>query len=235
MEYYNNFGCTVGDITGAYIGSVVSDFGGSDAIQAEMNLSTSDVIMHLHPNILKNLKTINYMELPPLSGSYVLEFPVLKDVAIFRVAKFNPALSGIESDSTLSLHMCGCNSDCTDKKELDSSYLFTDYTVSGDTLTFGSTFDQSRYTYYINYFIDTSRLVLPSLRSIVRDRTAAVLGMQLYSRQDDTWKLVETYQARMEMTFDILSNRKTLAEYAKYSWLNNQEPSSIGSIKIARG
>jgi hypothetical protein len=240
MPQYNYFGCEYTDIVNAFKGAVANDFGGQSIIEAEMELAEAELIGQMSPKALQMLQTVEYQEVPQIasiSGSmqYTLNPALLQDLYVYEVDRYNPALNNAISSPIPGI--CSEQSGCSNiKKQLDSSYLFTDYTVTGSTITFGSSFDQDTHTYYVSYTADTSTLDLPSLKGMIRDRVACVLGMQLYSRQDDTWSLVDLYCTRADKWMAMIDEHWLPSEYKKNKYLNSPftVKGSITTIKIGR-
>lgn len=234
MAQYNWFGCTITDITNAFKGAVSADFGGDAVIQAEMDMAEAELLMVISPKVIQMFDQIEYMELPQVPGisgsySYTAVPPILQDLYVYQVPRYNPALN---NSVTMSLGLSCSTSNCSNfKKELDSSYLFNDYTLVGSTITFGASFNQDTNTYYLSYAVDKNSLILNSLKGLIRDRVACVLGMQLYSKGDDTWSLVDLYCSRAER---LLGEEIFPAEFKKFKWLNSPFKSGITSIKLGR-
>lgn len=224
MPQYNYFGCEYTDIVNAFKGSVANDFGGQTIIEAEMELAEAELIGQMSPKAIKMLEIVEYQEVPQIasiSGSmqYTLNPALLQDLYIFQIDRYNPVLN-----NTVGYTFGNCSEKlgCSNyKRQLDASYLFSDYTVTGSTITFGPSFDQDRHTYYVSYTIDTSNLELPSLKVMIRDRVSCVLGMQLYSRQDDTWSLVDLYCNRADKWMAMIDEHWLPSEYKKNKYLNN--------------
>jgi len=240
MSTFNWFGLKYTDVVSAFKGAVADDFGGQLIIEAEMDLAEAEFISFMSQKALHMLQVVEYQEVPQIasiSGSmqYVAFPPILQDLYIYVVDRYNPALNN--TISTPFMGTCNQSNGCTNvKKELDSSYLFTDYTLSGSTITFGPSFDQDRHTYYISYTIDTSTLDIPSIKGILRDRVACVMGMQLYSRGDDTWKLVDLYCSRSDKLMGLVDQHWLPSEYKKNKYLNNPFTirGQLQTIKIGR-
>lgn len=230
MAIYNWFGLEYTDIVNAFRGAVAGDFGGQTVIEAEMDLAEAEVVQMMSQQANAMLQSVEYMEIPQITGTaWTTPFPVLQDFYIFVVDRYNPAIGNYISPIP---GICLEGTCQNFKKELDSTYLFTDYTITGSNLTFGTTFDQDSYTYYTSYTINTADLVLPSVKGMIRDRVACVLGMQLYSKGDDTWKLVELYCDRSKIK--MIDDKWLPAEFRKYKWLNSPFRGGITSIPISR-
>lgn len=236
MPNYNYFGLKYQDVVNAFRGAVANDFGGQAIIEAEMELVEAEIVAQLSRKALSMMSNVEYQELPQISGmSYTMNPPYLQDLYVYEVGRYNPALNNTVDNPLPGI--C-CNPvDCSNiKKELDSTYLFTDYTVSDSTITFGNTFDQDTNTYYISYTADVSALDFPSLKSILRDRVACTLGMQLYSRGDDTWSLVGRYCERGDKMLEAIDEHWLPAEFRKNKYLNNPFTikGGISSIRFSR-
>lgn len=235
MPQYNFFGCEYTDIVNAFKGAVVNDFGGQAIIEAEMELAEAELTSQMSQKALKMLSTVEYQEVPQISGSnYTLNPPLLQDLFIYRVSRYNPGLNNTVAPIN---GLCEDGQCYNPNKELGVNDLFTDYTVSGSTITFGPSFDQDRNTYYVSYTVDTSTLDLPSLKVIIRDRVACVLGMQLYSRSEDTWGLVELYCKRSDKWMATIDDYWLPSEFKKNKYLNNPYTIRGGlyTIRVGRG
>jgi hypothetical protein len=233
---FNAFGLTYEDIVNAFRGSIATDFGGQQIIENEIELAEAELIANMSPKALQMLQRVEYMEVPQISGNlYTSIPPILQDLYVYEVDRYNPALNNAVSNPLPGV--CDEQNGCPNiKRELDSSYLFTDYSISGSNITFGNSFDQDTHTYYVSYTIDNSTLDLPSVKGILRDRVACILGMQLYSRGDDTWKLVDLYCTRADKMMDKIDEHWLPSEYRKNKYLNNPFTikGGIQTIRIGR-
>lgn len=235
---FNGFGCTYQTIVDAYRGAVVADFGGQTIIENEITLAVEEFVSRMSPKAMSMLQRVEYLEVPQLatiSGSNWTPVPaLLQDLTVWQVPRYNPALNN-SYIYPLETSSCGHNNDCSNiKKELSTQYLFTDYTIDlNKNIIFGSSFDQDVNTYYVSYTVDTSSLILNSIAGMLRDRVACVLGMQLYSKQDDTWGLVTLYCTRGDKWLESIDEHWLPSEYKRYKWLN--DPFTIkGGIKTIK-
>jgi hypothetical protein len=233
---YNYFGITYQTIVDAFKGSVVADFGSSTVINSELDLAESEVVAKLGTKALQLMQRVDYMEIPAISGNvWLAPFAVKNDFHVWRLPRYNPAQAGTLTILDTGLN-CWSGGDCpSTEKELDSSVLFTDFTQDAETITFGSSFDQSRYVYYASWNLDQTRLVLPSLAIIIRNRAACILGHQLYSRGEDSWKLVDIYCSRGQDGLDALDSAFIPSEFKRYGYFNSMVSSGIKTIKTYRG
>lgn len=236
---FNQFGVTTTDIVNAFKGSLESDFGGTAVILSEMQMAESEISAKLSTKALQLMARVDYMEIPAVSGnSFLAPFPVKNDFHIWYLPRFNPAQTNtfLTVGMDLPCSSFGWNKNCTSEvKELDSTVLFTDYTISGDTVTFGSSFDQSQYVYYASWNIDQGRLALPSLGILLRNRVACVLGHQLYSRGEDSWKLVDIYCSRGDAGLEAIDSYFIPSEFKAYKYLNPIVKTGLSTIKTLRG
>jgi hypothetical protein len=239
MSQFNYFGCTYTDIVNAFKGAVVADFTSQAIIEAEMLLAEAELVNLMSPKALAMLQAVEYMEVPQIASisgamQYTTVTPVLQDLYVFQVPRDNPAINTYATELP---GVCPLTSQCSGtKKVLGATYLFTDYTLVGSTITFGTSFDQDRNTYYVSYTADTSTISLPSVKGIIRDRVACVMGMQLYSKVDDTWALVDLYCTRADKWMEMVNQHWLPSEFKKYKWLNNPVTISggISTIKLGR-
>lgn len=235
---FNRFGLTYQDIVNSFRGAIDADFGGQANIENEIDLAEAEIVEKLSPKALQMLQQVEYMEVSAISGSsYTAYPPILQDLYVYEIDRYNPALNNSVL-GTVTTPYCDGTINCPNtKRELYNTDLFTDYTLNGDTITFGNTFDQDRNTYYISYTVDTSRLDIPSLAHILRNRVCCILGHQLYSRQDDTWKLVDIYCERGEAGLNKIDEHFLPSEFRKNKYLNNPFTikGGITTIRVGRG
>lgn len=239
MSTFNHFGLQYSDIVSAFKGSIATDFGGQSVIEAEMDLVEGEILNKLSQQAIRMMEIVEYMEIQPISGAtWTAVPPIMSDLYIWQVPRFNPAINNQQySLSSAGLGLCNSGTCPSQKKELDTGYLFNDYTLNGDEVTFGSSFDQDNYTYYASYNVDTTRIRLPSLAIILRNRVACILGNQLYTRGVDSWKLVDVYCARGDSGLAAIDEYFIPSEYKKSSFLNNPFKVKGGytTIKTYRG
>jgi hypothetical protein len=238
MSNFNNFGCTYVDIVNAYHGSIVSDFTSAEVIEAEIELSEALLMSKVSQKTLQMLQVVEYQEVPQvasISGSYSYTpvLPILNNLYVWQVPRYNPA----KNNAIDQIYPCECTNGCPNiKSELNTQYLYTDYTLVNGTIIFGSTFDQEVNTYYIGYNVDTSTISLSSVKGMIRDITAGTLGMQLYAKGDDTWALVTHYNDRAKMWLESIDEHWFPSELRKLKFLNSPftVKGGITSMKIVR-
>ena len=225
MALFNYFGLSYLDIVNSFNGAISTDFAtngytAQQIIEREMDFAESKIIGKLDAAVIDILSFAESLRVDPvaLNGSQVWTspLPILDDFVMYVDSGFYQTYDSI-----------GCsNAECD--REVTDLTLFTDYTRVGNVVTFGSTYDSDN-KYYASFSVDADAISIPSLSTHLSDIVCCSVGHQLYSRQGDTWKLVDQFCKWAEN-----EPMKIPAELRKLSWFKYPFQKPWASIKTRR-
>lgn len=197
MSSFNGFGLTYTDIIRSFNGAIESDFAtdnatGQQVIEREIALQEAELVQSLDPAVLRLMDRLEGIQvdwkIDTLDITWLPSIPPIVDSfsMYLDVESFYRNARG-----------CGVNEPINCNYNIEDLQLFTDYTIEqtgyGVTTVIAGPSVNPDYKYYAVYDVDTSLLSLDSLANTLRNKVCCILGHQLYSRQDSSWKLVDKY------------------------------------------
>lgn len=238
---YNAFGLVWQDILRAYPKSIETDFAssvdcGSRTIQSEIAMQEGILLSHLNTATLRQIEKLDWhsVDIADISGSSGFYFDFIpdtdQDIKVYIYEDVDVSTCGNKIDTR-----------CGNFQIDDDSSLLANVTAGYD-----STLDKwygildevvdTEDKIYLSYTIDPDTMVLPTLKGVLRDMVACVMGSYLFTSQNDEWKLVTQYCANSERMLSMMAGKKWIpGELNKLRWVNNPFPSSIMSAQILRG
>jgi hypothetical protein len=246
MSNYNWFGLTANDVINSFSGAISGDFAtngvdGITIIQTEMDRAESDIVEKLSERTMLILNRMFGIEIQVNPDTFAPIFP--KEFPI------RPSISGSNYTPNLRCYskinnelLLGYWQDWFMPSGVLETSLVYGSNAAGESWVFYQTLDSNgnltnynrSHFYYASYDVDTSKIVVPSLAEQIRNKVCYVLGTNLYSQGDATWKLIDIYGKKVEKFEEIKNHSYMPQEFKKYRWLISPVPPTTTTIKTFR-
>jgi hypothetical protein len=243
MTSYNYFGATSQDIIDGFVGVSYANFdqsgGDSDAagqamVLREMGRLEQRIVERMGHRVLRLLDVMPLYQLTDdqlvVVDSTATYTPlVAAQQASMQIYSYDN-IDGCDAVDTVTSGLCDKNYECGFPIcESDMTEVTYTTPTSG---TFSFEYDETR-SYWATYEADKTSLLLGSLKQTLIDGVRCRLGHQLYSRQGDSWSLLDIYCEDYRSALERIDRYFLPPELARQRYLNWSRPRKSG-IKVGR-
>lgn len=225
------FGLTTADIVNSFSQTLESDFGvgvvsGGTIIANEMAFQYEKLMTVLSTEVLQMFDRVNNeIAMVDISGGFN---PTLwADPASLRGYIVYKGYSPCPNQTLESFDMCW--------QSVSNEVLLSPATIvsSGSNhYHLIDAMDTKTYNLVLYYNVDATQLVIPSLKSLLRDMVAYNLGSRLFPVGTETWSIVKYYGEECDKWLKYYEDGGVPAEFKKMRQLNKK--SGISSLRLAR-